>query len=102
MTTDWVNKQLKRLKMSTKTKCIDLTREVKSQPPPNPIIFIRSLNIEYDYSICACACPVPNSWGNIELVQRLNNGVDVMFAYDDNHRNVGVFYLGHWNDGFTN
>ncbi len=45
----------------------------------------------------------PNNWNNIELVCRNYNSLnlDLMFAYDDNERDDGALYLGHFNDGLV-
>jgi hypothetical protein len=45
----------------------------------------------------------PNMWENIELVCKNYNGenLDLFFAYDDNERDEGGLYLGHFNDGIV-
>lgn len=79
------------------TKCIDLTRSPKETK--KPIKFIKLITPRGYVNNPATEPPL---WNNIELIAKnYDDGLDLMFAYDDNRRVNGVLYLGKWNDGFV-
>jgi hypothetical protein len=42
----------------------------------------------------------PKYWEGVVLIAfNYCDGLDLMWAYDDNDPNSGCMYLGHWNDG---
>lgn len=80
------------------TKIIILGDNTPKQPK-KPIEFLLSFNENKTFIKPHLN---PKHWQNIELVCRNYNyeRVDLMFAYNEN-RNLGVLYLGHFNDGIV-
>jgi hypothetical protein len=63
------------------------------------IEFVKSLNQNGSGADWAEAQYGPSNWRVVELIQKTEDDkLDVMYAYDEN-RNIGILYLGHFNDG---
>ena len=80
------------------TKIINLF-DNKEEKKVKPIKFIKYVNETTGETQTSGA--LPKDWGNISLLCKNEGGFDMMFAWDDDHTNSGVVYLGHWNDGFV-
>ena len=71
--------------------------------PKKPIQFLRGLLS--DGQISDVHTDAPEDFNFIELIARNygtfgNKSFDLFFCYDNpNERNLGVLYLGNWNDG---
>jgi hypothetical protein len=80
------------------TKVIILGEQPESKEL-KPIEFVKSLNMDNDF---IKAVSIPDLHDNIELICRNYNheNQDLMFAYNE-HRNEGILYLGHFNDGIV-
>jgi hypothetical protein len=81
------------------TKTIIIGEKTKPAPKPKKIQFIKSLGRVEEFHDAASA---PKDWNFIELItQKYSLGeYDLMFAYDyPDKREIGVLYLGYWNDG---
>lgn len=80
------------------TKVIILGQEPKEEKKLKPIEFVkflsRKLSLEDQPTYGA------KDWDNVELIcKRYTTKYDLMFVYDDNDRENGILYLGHFNDG---
>ena len=76
------------------TKVIDLTKEAKEL---KPIEFVNQMSEKGDMTSTTWE---PIHFNFLELIcRRYQNGnFDLFFAYDG-LRNIGIFFLGHFNDG---
>lgn len=88
------------------TKCIVLGKDTSIQPAKKPIEFVKQLNSGIntgDSDKIQKNFIEPAYFNYIELIcprRARYEEYDIMFAYDDvNHREEGILYLGHWNDG---
>lgn len=85
------------------TKCIVIGQNETIKKELKKIEFTKALclNINLNNSLISNAECSPCHFDNVELIQKRLNGICVMLAYNDNNREGGMIYLGHWNDGIV-
>ena len=81
-----------------KTKCKILGKPTKKPKNLKEIVFEKC----FDGHEVITPIFVPDQYSNIELICiNYHSGLDLIFAYY-HYRNLGMLYLGKWNDGIVN
>lgn len=82
------------------TKVIILRQEPKEEKKLKPIEFVKFLSGRLIIEDQPIDGDTASSWENVELIcKSYTTKYDLMFVYDDDDRDSGILYLGHFNDG---